>query len=134
VEIFEIIQTAHTPYFKIDFDRGEIVYKGRFIPDIDPFDFMRPIYEALSEYAKSPLMLTNFDVYYEYVNTGNLHSFINLFKAIKKLEVQGVELFCRWHYEGNVDEDSLDLCEHVSDNSGLHFILVDDFKAGTDSF
>jgi len=126
MEKFEIRQTAHTPYIKIDFDRGEMVYKGRFIPDMDPFDFMRPVYEALDEYAKSPLMVTNLDVYYEYVNTGNLHSFIKLFSAIKKLENQGIELYCRWHYEGDVDEDSLDLCEHVSDSSGLKFILVDD--------
>jgi hypothetical protein len=128
MEIFEIQKTAHTPYFKLDFDLGEIVYKGRFIPDIDPFDFMQPIYDAINEYSKSPLMLTNFDVYYEYVNTGNLHSFIKLFKAVKKLEDQGIELLCRWHYENDLDEDSLDLCEHVMDNSGLNFVLVDDSK------
>jgi hypothetical protein len=126
MEKFEIKQTAHTPYFKIDYDLGEIVYKGRFIPDIDPFNFLQPILDAIKEYAISPLMLTNFNVYYEYVNTGNLHSFINLFKAIKKLEDQGIELMCKWHYESESDEDSIDMCEHVSDASGLKFVMVDD--------
>jgi len=128
VEKFEIKATAHTPYFKVDYDRGEIVYKGRFIPDIDPFEFIRPIKNALVEYAKSPLMLTSFDVFYDYVNTGNLHAFITLFQAIKKLETQGVELMCKWHYEDETDEDSLDLCEHISENSGLKFVLINDSK------
>jgi hypothetical protein len=129
MEKFEIKQTAHTPYFKIDFDLGEIVYKGRFIPDIDAFNFLQPIYNAIEEYAQSPLMLTNFNVYYEYVNTGNLHSFIKLFKALKKLEDQGIELMCKWHYDGENDEDSIDMCEHVSDNSGLKFTLIDDSES-----
>jgi hypothetical protein len=129
VEKFEIKPTAHTPYIKIDYDRGEIVYKGRFIPDIDPFDFLRPIIQAIDVYSKSPLMHTTLEVFYEYVNTGNLHAFITFFQHIKKLENQGIELICKWHFEDETDEDSIDLCEHISENSGLKFIMIDDSKA-----
>ncbi len=126
MEKFEVIQTAHTPYFLLDFDTGTIVYKGRFIPDIDPFDFMEPIHQAIEDYCVSPLMVTTLDVYYEYVNTGNLLRFIKLFKHIKKLSDQGVELVCKWHYETAKDEDSIDMCEHVSNLSGLEFEMVND--------
>lgn len=123
---FEIAQTAHTPYFLVDFSNGYIMYKGRFIPDMDPFDFMKPLHDALIEYIDSPAKVTLIDVYYEYVNTGNLITFFELFKLIKKISDNGSELLCRWHYDDPSDEDSIDMCEHVSNYSNLEFEMIDD--------
>ena len=101
---FEVNQTAHTPYFLIDFDNGYIMYKGRFIPDMDPFDFMRPIHDAIKDYAAFPREITTLDVYYEYVNTGNLHTLLEMFKMFKSVADQGHELICFWHFDDENDD------------------------------
>ncbi len=123
---FEIPQTAHTPYFLVDYETGHILYRGRFIPDMDPFDFMKPLHDAVVEYFASPVKVTMLEVFYEYVNTGNLITFLEFFKLISKNAEKGGQLFCLWHYDDQNDEDSIDMCENVSNYSGLEFEMIDD--------
>jgi len=128
MKIFELAQTSSTPYFLLDFNNGYILYKGRFIPDIEPSEFIKPLRYAIIEYANSPMSETIIEVYYEYVNTGNLYTLLDFFKLIKKIEQTGSKLVCLWHYDDPLDEDSIDMCEQVSNYSGLEFHLIDDSK------
>jgi hypothetical protein len=126
MEKFEVWQTAHTPYFSIDYDKGYILYKGRFLPSIDPFDFMTPVTEAIETYINQANETTVLEIFYEYVNTGNLLTFLNFFKLFKKIEDKNKELICIWHYDSEADEDSIDMCEHVAGFTGLYFEMVND--------
>lgn len=123
---FEILQTPRTPYLLIDFEAGYIVYRGRFIPEVDPFSIMIPFYNAIKEYSTSPQKITTIDIYYEYVNTGNLKLFSDSFKLMKMIEKAGSELICRWHIDDPTDEDNIEMCNDISIYSGLKFKVVFD--------
>ncbi len=126
MRIFEIAQTSYTPFFMLDYENGLIVYKGRFIPEIDPVVFMKPLRESIEKYITSPLPVTKLEVFYEYVNTGNMYTLLEFFKLIKKISDTGNELICKWHFDDPSDEDSIDMCEDVVNYTGLEFELIDD--------
>lgn len=124
---FETQQTSRTPLFLLDPEKGFILYRGRFIPEGNPYNFMEPIHRTIKEYAKSPQKITVVEIYYEYINTGNLRHFLESFKLIKEIERKG-KLICRWHIDDPNDEESIEMCNDVIDYSGLCFEMVDDSK------
>ncbi|GEM_PF-4984583 len=125
---FEVSQTPRTPYLLIDFEMWCIIYRGRFIPDVDPFSIMIPFCNAIKEYCSSPPKITPIDVYYEYVNTGSLKLFSDSFKLMKLIEKADGEIVCRWHIDDPSDDDNIEMCNDISIYSGLKIQLTIDKK------
>lgn len=126
---FEIAQTPKTPHFLLDFEKGEIRLKGRFLPASDPYEFMKPIHDAIRDYIKTPQETTTIDVFYEYINSGSLKYFMEIFKLLKFIELDGHQINCRWHIEDADDDDSVQMSKDVAKYSGLNLQLINDSKA-----
>ena len=102
---FNVKETRTTPLIKID--KGEIIIKGRSIPE-DAFEFFEPVLDACRKYVEKPAKHTTIDIHLDYVNSGSKKYLTNILTVFEKSYLEGNGYEINWTYDVD-DEAMMDL-------------------------
>ncbi len=107
------------PKILLDEDLPEFLIAGRSLPE-DAFDFYKPVFDWLQEYAKKPKQETVFRFELEYYNTASSKQLSKLFIFLKELQSKVRIVWC-YHHD---DVDMLENGKRFEKLTGLEFSLV----------
>lgn len=116
--------TRTTPGIDINLEQGSgfIKLSGRSSPE-NSVQFYSPVMEALrSNHAN--LTKLDVDVRLEYFNTSSSKCLYDIFKNLKQVEQQNIELNINWYYEP-MDEDMFEAGEDYSELLDLEFNFIE---------
>jgi hypothetical protein len=121
---FEMQATPKTPYFYINYENGEITFRGRLIPE-DPRGWLAQVKPAIELYLKSPKPFTLLDIQLEYINPTSalFDSFLKIFE--QHFKDNRSAMLCRWHHEPD-DLEMLELAEEYKSFIKLNFEILSD--------
>ena len=102
---YEQYETETTPYVSLDADTGELLFKGRSIPE-NVTEFFRPIMHWIDSYAQNPLPQTTAHLQFEYFNTSSSKRIFDILKQLETIQLSDshTKVNINWYYEEG-DED-----------------------------
>ena len=123
MEELNIEGTPKTPTIRFDMKSGEMLIKGRSIPE-NSIEFYKPLTEALDAYADSPQSETKVNIQLEYFNTSSSKCILDVFKKLEKINSGGSNVTINWHYEED-DEDMLEAGEDYEAIINVPFKMIE---------
>ncbi|CAG0973951.1 MAG: DUF1987 domain-containing protein [Bacteroidetes bacterium] len=122
MEHLNIEGTPKTPTIKFDVVKGELLIRGRSIPE-NSIEFYKPLVDMLEAYTSKPLSNTKVDVQLEYFNTSSSKCILDIFKRLEVLNSNGSNVIINWHYEED-DEDMLEAGEDYQAIISVPFKMI----------
>lgn len=122
MENIHIEGTTKTPIVEFDNNTGELVIKGRSIPE-NSIDFYKPLVDWIDAYAKQPKEVTVLNMQLEYFNTSSSKCILDVFKKLENIHKAGNVVQVKWHYEED-DEDMLEAGEDYDAIIDIDFEMV----------
>jgi len=101
--------TPKTPTIKFNGDTGELVIRGRSIPE-NSIDFYKPLIDWLDKYSAVAGEEVILKMELEYFNTSSSKCILDIFKKLEAIKKNGKNVTVKWHYEED-DEDMLEAGE-----------------------
>jgi len=123
MEDLNIEGTPKTPTIRFDMKSGEMLIKGRSIPE-NSIEFYKPLTEALESYSESPQGDTKVNIQLEYFNTSSSKCILDVFKKLEKINSGGSSVIINWHYEED-DEDMLEAGEDYEAIINVPFKMIE---------
>ncbi|MEQ8237750.1 MAG: DUF1987 domain-containing protein [Cyclobacteriaceae bacterium] len=117
--------TKNTPFVHISSDEKIIQIKGVSHPE-HALTFYTPIIDQLKQLSESKSTTSmEMSVFMEYFNTSSAKCFFDIFKQIKRMKGQGMDIDIKWLYEEE-DDDMMETGEDYDDilNLNIKFIEV----------
>lgn len=122
MENIHIEGTTKTPTVEFDKSSGQLVIKGRSIPE-NSIDFYKPLVDWIDNYAKAPKDETVLNMQLEYFNTSSSKCILDVFKKLENIQKAGNNVKIKWHYEED-DEDMLEAGEDYDAIIDIDFEMV----------
>ncbi len=122
MENIHIEGTTKTPIVEFDTNTGQLVIKGRSIPE-NSIDFYKPLVDWIDAYANQPKELTVLNMQLEYFNTSSSKCILDVFKKLENIQKAGNAVKIKWHYEED-DEDMLEAGEDYDAIIDIDFEMV----------
>ncbi|TAE73020.1 MAG: DUF1987 domain-containing protein [Bacteroidetes bacterium] len=118
-----IPETNRTPNVRLDSKNGTLEFSGhRCMPETSMI-FFAPVNDWINKYIKTTTnKKTEIIFRLEYYNTSSSKSFIDIFKALEKLSIDGKQVILKWFYEEK-DEDMEQNADDMKDS--LRYIQVE---------
>jgi hypothetical protein len=106
---------------QIDFNHltGELKLSGRSFPE-NAIQIYEPLLIWISEYIKSPPLVTNLYLKLEYFNTSSLLCIVKMIKGLSKIEKQGASFYIHLYFD---DEDF-----EIKDTDNLQDVIRSQFN------
>ncbi len=114
-----INKTKSTPQIIIDCDKGIVELEGSCMPE-DSVDFFKPVYDKVDCFQNLSIKKLTVTLNVDYVNSGALKAFIDLFTKFKDLGLKEIDI--TWMVEAD-DEELIDTIEDIHRISDLDFHL-----------
>lgn len=114
--------TPKTPTIKFDPSSGELLVKGRSIPE-NSIEFYKPLVDSLEAYSSNSKPTTNVVIALEYFNTSSSKCILDVFKKLEAIN-QNSEVIINWHYEED-DEDMLEAGEDYQAIINVPFKMIE---------
>lgn len=95
-----------SPSIMFDGELGIMEIKGKSLPE-DAIVCYTPLYQAVSEYVKSPKDKTTVNLRLEYLNSSSAKKILKIINLLEELPSQGYPVEINWYYNEN-DEDMLE--------------------------
>ncbi len=115
--------TPKTPDVNFDHDKGNLLLKGRSIPE-NSVEFYKPLVNWLGEYSNNPKAKTVCEIQLEYFNTSSSKCLLDLFKKMEAMNKNGCEVIINWYYEED-DEDMLEAGEDYQSIIDVPFKMIE---------
>ncbi|MFT6866649.1 MAG: hypothetical protein ACJA08_001484 [Cyclobacteriaceae bacterium] len=116
--------TKHTPFVKISSAERSIQIKGVSHPE-HALSFYLPIIEKLKTLVNLHDKGTwKMEVFMEYFNTSSAKCLFDIFRQVKHMKTQGMEINIKWCYEEE-DEDMMETGEDYNELLDLDFLFVE---------
>ncbi len=113
---FIINKAKSSPQVIIDCSKGLVEFNGSCMPE-DSVEFFRPIYNKI-DCLKEVTNKITFTLLIDYINSGSLKAFVDLFIKVKDMKDKDVEII--WKVEED-DEELIDTIEDIHRISQLNF-------------
>lgn len=123
MEDLNIEGTPKTPTIRFDYGNGEILIKGRSIPE-NSIEFYKPLTEKLEAYADQPKDETKVNIQLEYFNTSSSKCILDVFKKLEKINSGASNVTINWYYEED-DEDMLEAGEDYEAIINIPFKMIE---------
>lgn len=123
MEDLNIEGTPKTPTIRFDMRSGDLLIKGRSIPE-NSIEFYKPLTEALDAYGEKPQAETKVNIQLEYFNTSSSKCILDVFKKLEKINSGGSSVTINWHYEED-DEDMLEAGEDYEAIINVPFKMIE---------
>jgi len=118
--------TRITPEVKIDLEEGSIKLSGRSSPE-NSQAFYAPLMRILRS-KKINSTQVQMDFAFEYFNTSSSKCLFDIFRQLKKMQVDGRQIHVNWFFEAH-DQDMLEAGEDYDDIVKLDFNFVEHVKS-----
>ncbi len=112
--------TPKTPTVEFKFDSGDLLIKGRSIPE-NSIEFYKPLIDWIESYSGSAKSMTVLNVQLEYFNTSSSKCLLDVFKKLERID-KDVEI--KWYYEED-DEDMLEAGEDYDAIINIPFKMIE---------
>ena len=112
-----------TPTIKFDPKSGDLLLKGRSIPE-NSIEFYKPLVDVLDAYNASPQSTTKVDIQLEYFNTSSSKCILDVFKKLEAINSGNSEVTINWFYEED-DEDMLEAGEDYQAIISVPFKMIE---------
>ncbi|MBR4266386.1 MAG: DUF1987 domain-containing protein [Bacteroidales bacterium] len=103
LKVLDIPASFDTPEVLLDAQLGIFKIKGNSYPE-NPVDFYTPVHEWFTEYAKSPLPKTEFQIHFKYFSTSSTQIFFDIFRILEDIKRTGKEVSIKWFYDSENEE------------------------------
>ena len=123
MEPLNIEGSPKTPTIKFDPSSGNLLIKGRSIPE-NSIEFYKPLVDSLEAYAASPIGETKVDIQLEYFNTSSSKCILDVFKKLEAINAGSSSVVINWHYEED-DEDMLEAGEDYQAIINVPFKMIE---------
>lgn len=128
MENFRTEETAKTPLIEFDYSTGELLFKGKSIPENSAKLYENAL-NWVKEYAQNPNMLTNLRLNLEYFNTSSMMWIARMIKVLSSINKLGAILMIHLYYdiadfEELGSEEILDAISPMVDMTGTPTISV----------
>ncbi len=114
---------SRTPLIHFDLSTGTLDIKGRSVPE-DPYEFYKPLLNAIEKYSLSTPPSTILNVHLEYFNTSSSKCLLNVFKKFEDIHKGGNPVKINWKYE-NEDYDMLEAGEDYREIVDIPFVMLE---------
>lgn len=114
--------TRTTPAIDLDMEQGFVKLVGRSSPENSVL-FYSPVLDALRGNLVN-LTKLDVDIRLEYFNTSSSKCLYDVFKQLKRVESDGLELNINWYYEP-MDDDMFEAGEDYSELLDLEFNFIE---------
>ncbi|MEP1094660.1 MAG: DUF1987 domain-containing protein [Cyclobacteriaceae bacterium] len=118
--------TRITPEVIIDLTEGSIKLSGRSSPE-NSQAFYAPLMRVLRS-NKINATQVQMDFAFEYFNTSSSKCLFDIFRQLKKMQVDGRQVHVNWYFEAH-DQDMLEAGEDYDDIVKLDFNFVEHVKS-----
>jgi hypothetical protein len=118
----EIEPSQTTPYVSLDMEKKKLEIKGKSSPE-RAIDFYYNIIDQLNQLDKKQLDQLEAHFMLEYFNTSSSKCLFDLFRSLKKLSTDGIEISYHWHFEED-DEDMMETGEDYAELLDLDIHLI----------
>jgi hypothetical protein len=98
-----ISPASKTPEVNFDANSGQLLIKGRSIPE-NSIEFYKPVYEWIDAYAAKTAVNTTLVVQLDYFNTSSSKCLLDILRKMEGLKKSGATVTIDWCYESD-DED-----------------------------
>ena len=115
--------TSKTPQVEFDGTSGELLIKGRSIPE-NSIEFYKPLIDWIEDYANQASGDTVVKIQLEYFNTSSSKCILDVFKRLEMIRKNGKTVAIKWHYEVD-DEDMLEAGEDYQAIIDLPFDMIE---------
>ncbi len=122
MDSIQIEGTPKTPTVRFDSVTGELVIKGRSIPE-NSIDFYKPLIDWLENYASQSANSVILHMELEYFNTSSSKCILDVFKKLENIGKLGKAVTVKWHYEED-DEDMLEAGEDYDAIIDIDFEMI----------
>ena len=112
-----------TPTIKFDPKSGDLLLKGRSIPE-NSIEFYKPLVDVLDAYNANPQSTTKVDIQLEYFNTSSSKCILDVFKKLEAINSGNSEVTINWFYEED-DEDMLEAGEDYQAIISVPFKMIE---------
>lgn len=120
-----IPETNRTPTVRLDSKNGKLEFSGHRCMPETALIFFAPVNDWVNKYIKTTSNKTTEIIFnLQYYNTSSSKSFIDIFKALEKLVIDGKQVILKWFY----DEEDEDMEQNADDmKDSLRYIKVEKF-------
>ena len=101
------METAQTPFIKMESESGDMVIRGRSIPD-DADAFWMPVLSWFESYRLDPSASTVFKIDLDYFNISSSKRILFLLYKLNEMVEQGLNVRVEWFYRES-DEDMFEV-------------------------
>ncbi|MFC2175393.1 DUF1987 domain-containing protein [Bacteroidota bacterium] len=115
--------TPKTPSISFNYEQGNLLLKGRSIPE-NSIEFYKPLVAWLDNYSANPQAKTVCEIQLEYFNTSSSKCLLDLFKKMEAMNKNGNEIIIQWYYEED-DEDMLEAGEDYQSIIDVPFKMIE---------
>jgi hypothetical protein len=122
MDSIKIDGTPKTPTISFDGESGELVIKGRSIPE-NSIDFYKPLIDWLDRYIGNAGEEVVLKMELEYFNTSSSKCILDIFKKLEAIKNNGKRVVVKWHYEED-DEDMLEAGEDYDAIIDIDFEMI----------
>ncbi len=120
MESIKLEGTPKTPTVEFNSENGELLLKGRSIPE-NSIEFYKPLIDWIENYSANAGSDTILNVQLEYFNTSSSKCLLDVFK---KLERISNPVTINWYYEED-DEDMLEAGEDYDAIIDIPFKMIE---------
>jgi hypothetical protein len=129
--------TVKTPQVEFNYLTGEMVLRGRSIPE-NAAKFYQPLLDWINKYIKAPQKTTNLHLNLEYFNSSSFVWITMIIKSLSKIERKDAILYIHLYfdiedYEDNITNQVQDLISVLVDKISDTKISIGIKTHGTDS-
>lgn len=118
--MLNITETKSTPQIVFNEENGELLIKGKSIPE-DPHVTFSELLEQVREYAKNPKDQTIADFDFEYLNTSSVKWIFQILETFEKMHVDKKSVIVRFWYS---DENVLETGNYLKNNIAVPMVLI----------
>lgn len=122
MDSIKIEGTPKTPTIRFDGETGELIIRGRSIPE-NSIDFYKPVIDWLDKYADNAKQEVSLNMELEYFNTSSSKCILDIFKKLEAIKKKGKLVIVKWHYEED-DEDMLEAGEDYDAIIDIDFEMI----------
>lgn len=95
-------ETEDTPKVVLDILKNDFSISGKSLPE-NPVDFYEPIITWMSSYIKDPNPYTEFNINFEYFNSGSVKQIMVLLTLLEKIVLTGNTVKIVWYFDKDDD-------------------------------
>jgi len=118
--MIDIKGTNSTPQIVFDSQKGELLIKGKAIPE-DPKPVFSEVVSAIKKYSSTPSSQTVVDFDFDYINTSSVKWIFQILEILELMHIDKHPVLIRYWYS---DESILETGNYLKTNIAVPMLII----------